>query len=82
MTDKYTHEELTAAFEAVQDPADWKAPICVALAPTVNIALVVAAIEFYTATTPRVSLRLCTATTPTRIIVESEGYRAGPAGDH
>jgi hypothetical protein len=73
----YFHKDLEAAFSLVQDPKDWRAPIAVWVnGEAVN--LTVAAIEFFTATTPTVSLD------PVRMkyLIESEGYRNGPAGDH
>lgn len=73
----YTRNQLKEAFDAVSDPKDWKGPI-VATMRGEAVLVVVAAIEFYTATTPRVSLDTRTMT----YVVESEGYRMGPAGDH
>jgi len=73
----YTKAELRLAFDAVKDPQDWKAPITVVM-PGEVVMPVVAAIKFYTATVPTVSLDVTTM----RYLVESEGYHAGPAGDH
>ena len=73
----YTHKQLTAAFAAVEDPDDWRGPICAAM-PGEAVLPVVAAIEFFTATTPTVQLDTQTMT----YYVSSIGYRAGPAGDH
>ena len=61
----------------MKDPNDWKAPIAVSL-PGEFVLIVVAAIKFYTATIPEVTLDVSTM----RYTVTSIGYRAGPAGDH
>jgi hypothetical protein len=74
---KYTHGELSRAFDAVKNPHDWKAEILASM-PGEAVLLVVAAIEFFTATKPTVALNMRTM----RYQVRSEGYRAGPAGDH
>jgi hypothetical protein len=71
----YTLEQLRRVFDAVADPKDWRAPIAATMSGEVVLAAC-AAIEFFTATTPRVSLDTRTMT----YLVESEGYRAGPAG--
>ena len=73
----YTEEELRKTFAVIIDPNDWKAPIC-AIMPGEEVMLTVASIEFYTATSPKVDLNQKTM----RYIVNSEGYRMGPAGDH
>lgn len=71
------HSELTNAFNAVCDKADWKRPIKATIAAEAAT-LTVEAIMFFTATEATV--------TPTAdaqfVIVETIGYRAGPAGDH
>ncbi len=73
----YTLNQLEKAFEAVQNPNDWKAPICAAVkGEAVN--LVVEAVKYYTATVPTISLNTNSMT----YLIESEGYRMGPAGDH
>ena len=73
----YTEAELRLAFDAVKDPQDWKAPIAAEM-PGEVVMPVVAAIKFYTATVPTVSLDVTTM----RYYITSPGYRAGPAGDH
>lgn len=79
MTRHYTQDQLSQAFDTMCDPADWKAPICAwVYGESVNLA--VAAIQHFTATTPTVSASPIGA--PIRYLVESIGYRAGPAGDH
>lgn len=75
--DGYTMDELREAFDAVCDPTDWKGPIAATL-PGEAVGLVVAAIKFFTATNPNVGRGVG----PMRYVVTSEGYRAGPAGDH
>jgi|TARA_Y100000310_G_scaffold117504_1_gene116265 hypothetical protein len=77
MTHKQTHDELETIFAKVCDPEDWKAPIEVwcrgeAVLPTCE------AIRFFTATEPKVELDPARM----RYLITSEGYRAGPAGDH
>jgi hypothetical protein len=73
----YTVEQLKTAFDAVKDPTDWKAEIAVSVTGE-SVMPVVAAIEFYTATTPDVRLDVMTM----RYYITSIGYRKGPAGDH
>lgn len=68
-------DDLRKVFDVVADPNDWKAPIAVWVSGE-NVLPVVAAIEFHTATNPTVQLD----TTRMRYLVESEGYRNGPAG--
>lgn len=73
----YAIEDLEKVFAKLSNPDDWKAPIFASMpGELVNIA--VAAIKFYTATVPTVSLDVKTMT----YYVQSEGYRLGPAGDH
>lgn len=73
----YAVEDLEKVFAELRNPDDWKAPIFASMpGELVNIA--VAAIKFYTATNPSVSLDVKTMT----YYVQSEGYRLGPAGDH
>ncbi len=73
----YTQEQLKAAFDAVSNPDDWKAPVFASMGgESVNV--VVAAIRHFTATDPEVVLDVGTM----RWVVSSIGYRAGPAGDH
>ena len=66
--------KLTAAFDRVSDPKDWKAPIdawvCEKDFPLAN-----KAVEYFTATTLRV-----TDTSSNLMRVQSVGYRDGPAG--
>jgi len=59
----------------VADPADWKGRIAATM-PGECVCAAVAAIKFYTATIPKVALDVQTMT----YLVESEGYRIGPAG--
>ena len=73
----FTHHALKEAFDRVCDPADWKAPIAAWCAGEA-VLLLTEAIEYFTATKPRVSLDIARM----RYLVESEGYRNGPAGDH
>ena len=73
----YTIAALREAFDAVCDPDDWKAPLCASVRGEA-VMVAVAAIEFYVGETPKVSLN----TNTMRYLVESQGYRNGPAGDH
>jgi hypothetical protein len=68
---------LKTVFDAVCDPVDWKAPIAV-MTWGENVNVIVAAIEFYTATKASVKLNVETM----QYLIISIGYRAGPAGDH
>ena len=68
-------DDLREVFHRVCDPQDWKAPIAVWVAGE-WVLPVVAAIEFHTATNPTVQLDV----NRMRYLVESEGYRNGPAG--
>ena len=74
---EHTYADMEQAFGEVANPDDWKAPIdcCVAWE---RVPLVVAAIEFYTATVPTVDALISNMTCRLR----ADGYRAGPAGDH
>jgi hypothetical protein len=73
----YTVADLRVVFDRVCNATDWKAPIS-AVCTGEGVMITIAAIEFYTATTPRVS----GPTQHMKYVVESEGYRQGPAGDH
>jgi len=59
------------------NPDDWKGPIAATMSGEA-VCAAVAAIKFYTATIPKVALDVRTM----QYLVESEGYRMGPAGDH
>jgi hypothetical protein len=71
----FSDDELTRAFNIVAQPDDWKGHILAFVDPD-ELAITVFAIEFFTATIPVVS-----AFGPC-FLIRSEGYRAGPAGDH
>lgn len=77
MTNQFTQTQLTDAFDKIKDPTDWKNPIC-ARVKGEAVTLVVAAIQHFTATNPTVQLNQNTMD----YIIESEGYRMGPAGDY
>lgn len=67
--------QLSAAFDAVANPNDWKAPIDAWLdIKSPHLALVFKAIIFFTATNPR-----CVEADGQRIRIQAAGYRAGPA---
>jgi hypothetical protein len=72
----WTREELSAAFNAVANPTDWRAPIC-AEVRIEDFAKTAEAVGFFTAT------ELVARHTPGKpgwFLVEAVGYRAGPAG--
>ncbi|MEE8536895.1 MAG: hypothetical protein V3S71_02735 [Acidobacteriota bacterium] len=71
----YTEEALSAAFDAVACPEDWRAPIEARLPAPLDPELVTAAVEFYTSTTPTF-LPLSNGET----WISARGYRDGPAG--
>lgn len=73
----YPVSTLRAVFAKIADPADWKGPIAARMSGEAVMAAV-AAIEFFTATVPTVSLDTWSMV----YRVESAGYRGGPAGDH
>jgi len=77
MTNQFTQTQLTDAFDKIKDPTDWKNPIC-ARVKGEAVTLIVAAIQHFTATNPTVQLNQNTMD----YIIESEGYRMGPAGDY
>lgn len=80
MKQKYSQAEMEAAFTAVQNKRDWKAPIHAFVQPQ-DIEVTIAAIEHFTATIPTVKGN----EGPSGVIfyeVASIGYRKGPAGDH
>mgnify|MGYP004133154183 FL=1 len=77
MTTTYTPEQLGAIFAKIHDAQDWKAPI-EAWCRGEAVLPICEAIRFFTATEPKVELD----TTRMRYLITSEGYRAGPAGDH
>lgn len=73
----YCVADLHKVFDGVANPTDWKAPIhCVCAGEAVMP--IVAAIQYYTATTPKVTLNMTTM----EYYIDAVGYRAGPAGDH
>lgn len=84
----YNETELRAAFEAVQNPSDWKAAID-AVVTADKLAITIAAIDFIAGTPVNVSQpmggmeKLETGKYGIRydtFRVQSIGYRAGPAG--
>lgn len=77
LTFGYEEEDLKRVFDACANPDDWKDAIFVEV-PGDLVSITVAAIKFYTATNPRVSLNPDSM----RYLIQSEGYRMGPAGDH
>lgn len=79
---KERHDVLKRAFDAVANPADWKAPIDarvtrdVLARANVTIEDILEAVEFFTATTATVS----TPDMHGARSVRADGYRRGPAG--
>ena len=67
-------EVLKTAFELIQNPEDWRAPID-AEVPTCYKEIYIEAIKAMTATDPRVI-----EVRPGRTRLTSIGYRMGPAG--
>ena len=74
-TQGFTRGQLHEMFDAICDPADWRGPIC-AWVPMEGVAIAVEAVKFFTATNPTVGFDCATM----RCLIESEGYRNGPAG--
>ena len=69
---------LRYAFGKVANPKDWKGPI-MAVVEKAMVHVVAVAIEFFTATVPTI---IPADADGTKFVVVSDGYRAGPAGDH
>ena len=69
-------EELEPVFNKICNQKDWRAPICCFVMPD-KAEITVRAIEFFTATEP-----ILKTLETGQIMVCSEGYRLGPAGDH
>ena len=72
----FNYRQLSDAFEAVRAFGDWKARI-LAYVSAKNLAVIEAAIVFFTATEPTV-----TPVPGNWYRIEAAGYRMGPAGDH
>lgn len=70
---------LEPYFDAVVNPADWRAPISAVVSFT-DLEPTIRAIQFFTATTPTVSPIPDHCGNPLRFRVTSCGYRNGPAG--
>lgn len=80
--DRYSQDELGAAFDRVADPRDWRAPINAVIAPD-RRTITACAIVHFTATKPRFTpLGNPGSSAPKMLLVRALGYRAGPAGDH
>lgn len=73
----YEIEDLKKIFDSLVNPSDWKDSILVSM-PGELVNISIAAIKFFTATIPKVSLDANTMT----YYISSEGYREGSAGDH
>lgn len=71
----YAIDDLRKLFDEIADPKDWKAPISIWVKGE-GVKAAVATIEFFTATNPSVQLD----TDKMLYLVESIGYRMGPAG--
>lgn len=67
---------LEAAFNAVQNKVDWKSPIS-AIITEAKVDVTIEAIEFFTGTKSTL-----TKLGDGLVLIQSIGYRAGPAGDH
>jgi hypothetical protein len=76
----YKVADLRRVWQEIAPKPDWKAEISVVV-PGEQVGAVVAAIRFFTATDPEVSFDP-RKPGPVHFLIESEGYRKGPAGDH
>ena len=65
---------MSAAFDAISDPADWRNPIDAVVENDV-VELTVEAVIFYTACVPQVD-----PVDDDHSRIQAVGYRAGPAG--
>jgi hypothetical protein len=80
LSDRFTHEELKAAFERVEDSSDWKQAID-ALVPASKREVTAAAIEYFTGTEASFwELRAQYSTGERLLHVKAPGYYAGQAG--
>jgi hypothetical protein len=73
----FTRGQLLEVYNRCTDPNDVRGPIAVSCTGE-GVLAIVEAIKFFTATNPTVRLN----TNTMRYLIESEGYRMGPAGDH
>jgi hypothetical protein len=73
----YSVADLRTVFDAVCDPNDWKGPLT-AVCTGEMVMATVAAIEFYCGCTVRVNLN----SEKMLYVVQADGYRNGPCGDH
>lgn len=88
MKSRYSEAELKTAFEAVETPGDWRAPIDAILTDAELIEAggwwcVFEAVGHYTATEPKLASRPAPPDdTSTRFLhhITAVGYRNGPAG--
>jgi len=76
---RYSRAELLKAFNEVVEGQDWRDPICFVIKDGKDFCLYRKAIENYTATNPLIKP---SDQDPKQLIIFSEGYRLGPAGDH
>jgi len=76
-----TRGELADAFHKVCDCQDWKAPISAWIFAE-DVPLVLAAIEFFTATKGKLVESHLTNENRVECLIKADGYRLGPAGDH
>ena len=76
----FSKNQLTAAFEKVQNQDDWKAPIS-AVIDISEGPIVEASIAYFTSTAADFLPIKCGGKAG-KYRVKSIGYRAGPAGDH
>lgn len=74
---KYSKEEMSAAFDKVEDKDHWKNPILATIHED-DLEVTAQAVKFYTAT----SLEVVERKPDGMILVGAIGYRQGPAGDH
>jgi len=75
-TPTFPREELEKAFNHVADPNDWKAPIQGYVREDER-EITFQAVRYFTATNPSFK-----SVGKNWLLVEAQGYRNGPAGDH
>lgn len=72
------HDQLKMAFELVQDPSDWRAPINKVIGIDNNFRLIDEAIRYFTGT--HASFLRFTSDGIEKVVVKAIGYRNGPCG--
>ncbi len=70
----FTQQQLKAAFEKVEDPANWKNPINASVKQA-DLAITMLAVEFFTATKVEIVQLMSNGS----VVIHAPGYYAGPA---